>query len=477
MKSNFTPVIGIEVHTALNTKSKMFTAAKNTHNARPNTNICPLDLGMPGLLPTVNEEAVKKGIILAYALDMDIDLNLRFDRKNYYYQDLPKGYQITQQFHPIGKNGEIKLDNGKTIGIERIHLEEDTAKEIIINDHILLDYNRSGVPLIEIVSRPDIANGQEAVEYLTKLKRILVFMGISDGKMEDGSLRADVNISVMPTGSSKFGTKVEIKNLNSFAAVAKAIDYEIDRQCKELLAGKNVVQETRKWDDAANKTAFMRSKTDTFQYYYFREPNINPIQLSEEFKSQTLANTPALPEAIAIDLRELNVNEKIINQLLDDYHLYKVFAAVYEATKNVELTITWVVVELLSYLKANNLSIENVTDQQIKLIGEMIKLLIAQDLNGKQAKIVFPIMLKESIDPEVVMEEQHLVQIKDPNVLRKYLIKIVDDNIKMLEQYETRGERVLKFYLGMLMKETHGQANPNVANEVLLEIIKEKLKK
>ena len=477
MKSNFTPIIGIEVHAALNTKSKMFSSAKNSHNDRPNTNICPMDLGMPGILPTVNEAAVKKAIILANALNMKIDLNLRFDRKNYYYQDLPKGFQITQQYHPIGLEGQIELDDGKVIGVERIHMEEDTAKELVVNNHILLDYNRSGVPLIEIVSRPDIRSSKEAVEYLTKLKRILVFMGISDGKMEDGSLRADVNVSVMPTGSNVFGTKVEIKNLNSFNAVAKAIDYEIERQSQELLLGHTIEQDTRRWDDAKNKTEFMRSKADTLHYYYFTEPNIAPILLDESFKDEVLANVPKHPILVRNELLNLNINEKIVDQLLDDYQLYKVFNKVYNTTKDADLTVTWVVVELLNYLKANNSSCDKITDEQINLICEMIKLLVSQDLNGKQAKIVFPIMLSERKSPQAIMEEKNLVQIKDPKVLREQLLKIVDANIKMLEQYETRGERVLKFYLGMLMKETHGQANPVVANEVLLEIIKEKLKK
>ena len=477
MINNFTPVIGIEVHAALNTKSKMFSAARNSFTDRANTNIWPMDLGMPGLLPTVNEAAVKKAIVLANALKMGIDLNLRFDRKNYYYQDLPKGFQITQQFHPIGKEGEIILDSGKAIGVERIHLEEDTAKELVVNGHILLDYNRSGVPLIEIVSRPHIANGAEAVEYLTKLKRLLVFLNISDGKMENGSLRADVNISLMPTGTDKFGTKVEIKNINSFAAVAKAIDYEIARQSKELLLGNKIEQQTRRWNDTTNKTEYMRSKTNALQYYYFTEANISPILLPESFKQEALANVGKLPDDIKNDLAKLNINMKLINQLLDDYQLYRIFSKVYEKTNNVELTVTWVVVELLSYLKNNNLTCDKVTDKQIDLIVEMIRLLHSQDLNGKQAKIVFPIMLNKQISPEQVMEENNLIQIKDPKILKEMLSAIVDKNLNMLDQYQTRSERVLKFYLGMLMKETQGQANPVIANRVLLEVIEAKLKK
>jgi aspartyl-tRNA(Asn)/glutamyl-tRNA(Gln) amidotransferase subunit B len=243
--NNFKATIGIEVHTQLKTNSKMFSAAPTVFNDEPNTNINEIDLGLPGTLPSPNKNAVIKGIQLATALQMQIEPILCFDRKNYFYQDLPKGYQITQQYHPIGRNGSITISN-KKIQIERIHLEEDTAKQQIINGELCLDYNRCGVPLIEIVSCPDIETPKEAVEYLNELRRILIFLNISDGKMEEGSFRADVNISVAPVGSSKLGTKVEIKNINSFANVADAITYEIERQTRQLLKGEYVVQETRR---------------------------------------------------------------------------------------------------------------------------------------------------------------------------------------------------------------------------------------
>jgi aspartyl-tRNA(Asn)/glutamyl-tRNA(Gln) amidotransferase subunit B len=243
--NNFKILIGIEVHTELNTNSKMFSSSLVSSCGEPNTNINEIDIGLPGTLPSPNKGAVIKGIQLATALNMEINNNLRFDRKNYFYQDLPKGFQITQQYHPIGKNGQIEISN-KVIRIERIHLEEDTAKQQIIDGKLCLDYNRCGVPLIEIVSRPDITSPDEAVEYLRELKRVLIFLNISDGKMEDGSFRADVNISVAPFGSLKMGTKVEIKNLNSFANIASAIDYEYKRQIRSLIKGEYIDQETRR---------------------------------------------------------------------------------------------------------------------------------------------------------------------------------------------------------------------------------------
>lgn len=243
--NNFLPTIGIEVHIALNTKSKMFSPSKNNHNDQINTNINEIDLALPGVMPSVNENAVVKAIRLATALNMKIDQNVRFDRKNYFYQDLPKGYQITQQFYPIGQNGKIDISN-KSIGVERIHIEEDTAKQIMLGDKLCLDYNRAGVPLIEVVSRPDIHSAVEAYEYLNNLRRIVSFLDISDAKMEDGSMRADINISIAPRGFDKLGTKVEIKNINSFNNIMKAIDYEIDRQSELLLTGNKIEQETRR---------------------------------------------------------------------------------------------------------------------------------------------------------------------------------------------------------------------------------------
>ena len=477
MINNFIPTIGLEIHCSLNTKSKMFSDSKSCHNDKPNTNISFLDLALPGVLPTVNKEAVKKGIILANTLGMKIDKTLIFDRKNYFYQDLPKGFQITQQYHPIGRNGSIKLDDGTIINIERIHLEEDTAKEQTINGKAYLDYNRAGMPLIEIVCRPDIHSAQQAVEFLTKLKRNLIFMNISNGKMEDGSLRVDVNISVAPMGSKKLGERVEIKNINSFANVAKAINYEINRQIGLVLKNQEIENCTRRWDETKNQTIFMRRKDTQIEYNYFSEPNICPIPLEDEFINNVLQHLNKTPDEIAKELKSKNLKSELIDQLLNDFELYKVFNTIESKINDINLAVSWIMVELVGYLKNNNLQITCINENHINLIVKLLNLLKSGEINGKQAKVIFPEMLKDQKDPTIIMGEKNIVQIKDEKVLEEILDKIINQNVKMLDQFANREERVLKYFLGMLMKETKGQANPNIANEILNKIIKNRLKK
>lgn len=477
MLNNFIATIGLEIHAVLNTESKMFSDSKSSHNDKPNTNISYMDLALPGILPTVNKTAVQKGIALAHALDMKIDKCLFFDRKNYFYQDLPKGFQITQQFHPIGTNGKITLDSGNVINIERIHLEEDTAKEINNNGKIYLDYNRAGMPLIEIVTKPDIHSSLEAVEFLTKLKRDLVFLDISNAKMEDGSLRVDVNISITPIGSKKMGQRVEIKNINSFANVTKAINYEMKRQIELILKNEKILFATMRWDEQTNKTIFMRMKDSENQYNFIPEKNIGNIYLTDEFINETISKINKTPDLIKQELKELKIKDELIEQLLNDFDLYKVFTSVNTKINDPGLTISWVIIELVSYLKNKNKQINDLTNQQIALIAKLLALLKSEEINGKQAKIIFPEMLNDNKDPTFIMKQKNFIQIKDKKVLEELLSKIIDKNPNMLDQYDNRKERVLKYYLGMLMAETKGQANPKVSNEVLIKIITNRLNK
>lgn len=477
MLNNFLATIGLEIHCVVNTKSKMFSNSRSEHNNKPNENICFTDLALPGTLPIVNKNAVEKGIALATVLNMQIDKNLFFDRKNYFYHDLPKGFQITQQFHPIGCNGHIKLDSGNIIRIERIHLEEDTAKEFTNNDKIHLDYNRAGMPLIEIVTKPDIHTAKEAIEFLTKLKRNLTFLDISNAKMEDGSLRVDVNISIAPVGLNKLGQRVEIKNLNSFANVAKAIDYEINRQTELILKNQEILSCTMRWDEQNNKTTFMRMKTTESQYSFIRETNIGDIYLSDEFINNVRRKLNKSPDKIKEELKQLKIKEELIEQLLNNFDLYKIFELVNSAIDDIALTISWVMVELISYLKSKNKQISDLLPNQIQLIIKLLKLLKSEEINGKQAKTIFPDMLDNLKEPSAIMKDKNLLQIKDEKVIEELLNKIIDKNLKMLDQYETREERVLKFYLGMLMAETKGQANPKISNNILIKIIKSRLKK
>lgn len=467
---NFLPTIGIEVHVELNTKSKMFSPSKNAHNDPVNTNINEIDLALPGVLPSVNKAVVIKGIQLAKALQMQIDSNLRFDRKNYFYQDLPKGFQITQQYYPIGKNGIVDIGS-KKIGVERIHLEEDTAKQVMIGNSLCLDYNRSGVPLIEIVSRPDMHSAIEAYQYLTNLKRIISFLNISDAKMEEGSLRADINISLAPVGADYLGTKTEIKNINSFANVMKAIEYEIDRQSKILLTNNLVNQETRRWDDQTKTTVYMRSKSNVIDYCYFTEPNIIHMQLDQNFVLSAINKMNKVPLTIKEGLVHLGINQTLIEQLLDDFELYQLFDRVVSATKEPNLTITWIVVELVSLLKKQNKTLSDINSNIVKFIIDMIKLQVEGKINGKQAKTIFEKIITEQKSPEKLINELGFKQITDEKLIKSYLQEIIAKSANMVSQYNERPERVEKFIIGQLMKETHGQANPIISANILKKLL------
>ncbi|MDE5617825.1 MAG: Asp-tRNA(Asn)/Glu-tRNA(Gln) amidotransferase subunit GatB, partial [Ureaplasma sp.] len=327
MINNFEIIIGIETHVVLNTKTKMFSSSINSHHLAPNTAINEIDLGLPGILPTPNPNAIKKAIWLGLALNSEINWQrIQFDRKNYYYLDLPKGFQITQQYYPIGRNGEliINIDEQKIpIEIERFHLEEDTAKQIISDNTILLDYNRSGCPLIEIVTKPVIRSSQQAAEYLRKLIQILKFNNISDSKLEDGSMRADINISIRPIGQKEFNKKVEIKNVNSINNVVKAIEYEVDRQTKILLKNELVNQETRRFDEATNTTIFMREKTDAINYFYFNDINIPIISLTKDEFEKIKSEKNKDLDVIISELNELGFNKNNINLLINNYDMYQ----------------------------------------------------------------------------------------------------------------------------------------------------------
>jgi len=475
--NNFKTVIGIEVHTVINSKSKMFTGTKSCHTDPVNSNISEIDIALPGTLPSVNEEVVRKAICLATALHMDIDKHMTFDRKNYFYRDLPRGFQITQQFHPIGTNGyiEITLEDGskKKINIERIHMEEDTAKQNKVGDRILLDYNRCGMPLIEIVSKPDISSAYEAMQYLTELKRILNFSGeISDAKMEEGSLRADVNISINPYGTDKYGTRVEIKNINSITNVGKAIEFEEKRQAGLYLSGQMVTQDTRRYDDGKGQTIYMRAKSTGVDYHFMPEPNILPFELEDDFIKESLKQLKYVVPEVKSKLQNLGLDDKIVTQLLDDYQLFKVFDKVLSEVKDVTLVITWILVELIGLLKKDIKTIETVPSIKIDRIIRMIKLLTAGKINSKQAKTIIAEIYNTDAEPEAIIEKFGFKQITDKAELANYINNIVAKNPKMVEQYKERPERVEKMFLGLLMKETKGQANPVIATEVLREILK-----
>ncbi len=472
MKQNFELTIGIEVHVVLNSKTKMFSPSKSSHDDTINTHISPIDLGHPGIMPSPNKVCIEKGIVLANALGMEISKDIAFDRKNYFYQDLPKGFQITQQFKPIGKKGEILLENGHKVQITRIHLEEDTAKQIIENNEILLDYNRSGMPLIEIVTEPCIRNGKDAALFLKELRRILIFNNISDAKMEEGSMRADVNISIKPIGSSKFGTRVEIKNINSINNVEKAINFEFEEQVKKTLKNEQILMCTKKFNDKTSETEFMRLKTTDVDYHYMVEPNIFFRKISNDFIASIIENNYVDLSNIKNKLVQEKISNEYINLLLDNHFLYKQFEKINNKVKNSSETIRWLCIELIGALTKINKNINDFPLEKFDSIAEIITLLQENKINGKQAKEIIKFLIETNKSVNEIIEENNFKQITDLNILKPILEKYFLENKKMLDQYNDRPERVEKFFVGMVMKDTNGQANPDITMNLLKNMLK-----
>jgi len=395
---NFEAVIGLEIHVEMKTRSKMFSNAPVEFGMEPNTLVSPNDIALPGTMPTVNKQAVINAIRIANALHMSIDNLLVFDRKNYFYSDLPKGYQITQNKRPIGSEGylDIKTDAIRRIAIERLHLEEDTCKQLHFSEYTLLDYNRSGVPLIEIVSKPDIRSGEEAMKYVEAIRSIVIYADVSDGKMEEGSLRCDVNISIRPIGSKKLGTKVEIKNLNSIANIQKAIDFEAKRQEGLLLTGTPIIQETRRFDEALKETVTMRVKTDAVDYKYFVEPNIVPISLSADFIYSAISTCPELAQVKEKRYLEVQgINDREAGIILQSKDLAKYYDEAAIFTTYYQPLANWVTGEVLAYLNKRNIPIENffISPSQLATLVNMIE---DKEISNKQGRDIFQEMLTNS---------------------------------------------------------------------------------
>ena len=469
---NYFITIGIEVHTVVSSKSKMFSSSANSKNPEPNTEINEIDLG----LPSVNEEVIRKAIVLAKFFNMEIDKNIKFDRKNYFYQDLPKGFQITQQFFPIGKNGYIDINIGKKVQrveIERIHLEEDTAKQNKINDNIFLDYNRAGLPLIEIVTKPTIHSIEEASAFLKALRQALQFNSISDGKMEDGSMRADINISIAPIGSRELGTRVEIKNINSINNVEKAIEFEANRQYKLIISNNKFGNETRRFNDVNNETEFMREKVSNVDYRYMTEPNILNIIIDDDFIKESLEMYSIDFKKIENNLKKDGLDEVMISHLMNEYSLFKIFNEINSNCNDSKEVYKWLCIELLGQISKKETKVENIPTIWIENIIELIKKIKTEEINAKQAKELVKHFIETNKKISELIKELNFVQINDPKIISDILDKYIKDNQNMISQYEDRSERVEKFFIGMVMKETNGQANPNVC----LEIFKQKIKK
>ncbi|QBQ07339.1 aspartyl/glutamyl-tRNA amidotransferase subunit B [Spiroplasma gladiatoris] len=475
--SNFEVIIGIENHVELKTKSKMFSPAPVSFGKEPNTQACEVDLGYPGALPTVNKEGVKLALLACNALNMEIDKLLRFDRKNYFYPDLVKGFQITQQFHPIGKEGKLKIklqDNSyKEIEIERLHIEEDTAKQIHKEEITLLDYNRSGIGLVEIVSKPVIRSAYEAVEYVNNLREILLYLGISDVKMSEGSLRCDVNISLRPYGYKGFGNKVEIKNLNSLNNVKKSIEFEIERQSKLILSGQVVQQETRRYDETIQETVLMRVKTDAVDYKYFREPNINPILLDQDWVNEVLNASLELPNTKRQRyINDLKLSVDDTNYLLSSVELNNFFESCLKIGSDPKKISNYIISDIKSLLNKDNITI---VESKInpKHLADIIKFLEEGIISSKHVKAILPIAYSSGNEVEDIIKANNLRLINDENEILKLLEPIILENIELIKtQYENRPERVEKTLMGQLMKITGGNVNPDKSIEIITNQLK-----
>ena len=462
-------VVGIEIHTELSTNTKMFSGAPYKFKSEANTCTNEIDLGHPGTMPCVNREAVKKAVMTCFALNLKIDKLIKFDRKNYYYSDLPKGFQITQQFHPIGSNGfiEIYVNGGyKKIRINRAHMEEDTAKQFHLYDESLLDFNRAGVPLLEIVSEPDISSGEEAALYVEKLRQTLDYLGASDVKMEEGSMRCDVNVSIKPKGSEKFGTKVEIKNLNSIANIKDAIDYETKRQSEALEKGEKIVQETRRFDEKTMTTVSMRLKESGVDYKYFPEPNIFPIRIDDAWIESIKESMPELPDTKSKRyLGEYKLSEYDTNLLLGNKSLSAYFDEAMKSAKNAKNLCNLLTSELTGLLVKDDKTIDDskVTPFNLAKLSNMIN---DNKISSKQAKEVLEAML-DGEDPEKVVESKGMKQVSNEDEILKIVISVLDENPQSITDFKNGKDRALGFMVGQVMKKSKGQANPKMASDLL----------
>ena len=474
---NFEPVIGIEIHIELKTKSKMFSSAPTSFGKAPNTQTVPYDLAFPGTMPLVNKQAVKYAIKLATALHMSIDKLVQFDRKNYFYPDLPKGYQITQQEHPIGSNGYLDIEVGgktKRIRIERAHMEEDTAKQLHLADMTLVDYNRAGTPLIEVVSRPDISSGEEAMKYVEAIREIVTFLDVSDGKMEEGSLRCDVNISLRPYGSKTFGTKCEIKNLNSIANVKAALDYEVKRQTEILLKGEQVQQETRRYDESKKQTSLMRVKSNAIDYKYFREPNIVPIQLSDEFVNEAIRTMHKLPSEYKEELLKAGLDSKQADVLLASRELVDYFDDVSSlGVKDIKILWNYLMGDISSYLNKQEMNKQGLDTLKFSKenLKDFINMVSEGKINSKQAKQVLEAMYLEGKDPKKIVKDLGREQVSDVSAIEKIVDEVLSKNEQSIKDYKAGHDRALGYIVGQVMKASKGKANPSIAKELILKKI------
>ena len=476
LRDKYEVVIGLEVHAQLKTKSKIFAPDKNEFGQEPNSLTSPITLGMPGVLPVLNKECVNMGILTGLALNCEIPSRCKFDRKQYFYPDLPKGYQISQYDEPICVNGHLDI-NGKRIGITRAHLEEDAGKLVHAganglagSTYSLVDLNRAGTPLLEIVSEPDMRSSEEAKNYMEELRNIVRYIGVCDGNLEEGSMRCDANISIMPKGSKEFGTRAEIKNVNSFAALQRAIEYEIERQIEIVEEGGHVVQETRLWDDNARETRSMRGKEDAHDYRYFPEPDLMPLEISREWVEKIKSEMPELPSQKRARYQEIGLSEYDASVIVEQMGLALFFDKVLELGANPKTAVNFIMGEIAAFLKEDHIEI---TDTKLtpENLTELIALIEKGTISNNIGKQIIIEMLKDGTKASVIVEKKGLSQISDEGAIKELVQKVVDAHPNEVEAYKNGKTNLLGFFVGQIMKETKGRANPKTVNRLLREII------
>ncbi len=475
MDIEFESVIGLEIHVQLKTKSKIFSAASTHYGAEPNTQACAVDLGLPGVLPVLNKEAVKMAIVFGMAIDAKIENNSIFARKNYFYPDLPKGYQISQYEIPIVSGGEIEIiddSKAKKIRITRAHLEEDAGKSIhdLFTKDSAIDLNRAGTPLIEIVSEPDMRSAKEAVSYLKSIHSLVRYLDISDGNMQEGSFRCDANISLRKKGDSNLGTRAEIKNLNSFKFVEQAINYEIKRQKKILMGGDKVSQETRLYDPQKNETRSMRSKEEANDYRYFPDPDLLPVEITDELLNSIKSNMPELPKERKDRFKRVyDLNDYDINILVDDRLLSNFFeSAVTKNKLDPKFTANWIITDLLSLANKSNLNISDIPITPLDF-SDLLLAIKNGKISTKQGKMVLEKMWETGKSPHNIIENEGLSQISGTDEINKLVDKVLKNHYKSVEEYKNGKDKLFGFFVGEIMKESKGKANPQVVSKLLRE--------
>ena len=476
MSKTYETVIGLEVHVELATKTKIFCGCSTAFGGAPNTHTCPVCTGMPGSLPVLNKGVVEKAIAVGLATNCTITQNCKFDRKNYFYPDNPQNYQISQLYYPICRDGKVEIEvegKKKFVRIHEIHMEEDAGKLVHdpITDSSLVDFNRSGVPLIEIVSEPDMRSAEEVIAYLDKLRLIIQYLGASDCKLNEGSMRADVNLSIREVGSEKFGTRTEMKNLNSFKAIARAIENEKERQIDLIESGEQVIQETRRWDDDKEYSYAMRSKEDAQDYRYFPDPDLVPVIISDEWLQEIRSRQPELRDEKKIRYKEeYEIPDYDIDILTGSKHLADIFEKAIELGAAPKKVSNWLMVETMRLMKEHEVDVDDLKLDAAKLAA-IIKLVDAKTINGTVAKEVFEKVFTDDIDPEKYIEENGLKTVNDEGALRATIEEIVANNPKSVEDYRSGKEKAIGFLVGQTMKAMKGKADPGEVNRILKEVL------